>query len=231
MDPSLVAVPWTKIAAFARQHIHDLRNVVNSLELESSLLADSLPPEAASEDARESVRMIRAQITRLEELLRLTAGKFVLEPKPQPMAVGGDELLVCWREQAARIKPAPPAVEWGDPADGAGAALSLDLNEVLAALRELLENAVAFGTAGPCRAGVSRRDGRLVLELREPKAAPVDPADWGREPFSSSRRQRHGLGLWQADRAIAANGGTIERAWDAAAGELVTRVSFPAAAA
>ncbi len=229
MDPSLVSVPWTKIAAFARQHVHDLRNVVNSLELESSLLADSLPPEA-TEDASESVRMIRAQITRLEEQLRTIAGKFVLEPKPQPMSVAGDELLVCWREQSVKIKPAP-AVEWGDPADGAGTTLSLDLNEVLVALRELLENAVAFGTSGPCRASVSQRDGQLILELREPKPAPVDPAGWGLEPFSSSRRQRHGLGLWQAKRAIAANGGTMAQSWDAAPGELVTLVSFPTTAA
>ena len=226
MDPSLVSVPWTKIAAFARQHVHDLRNVVNSLELESSLLADSLPPDS-SEDASESVRMIRAQITRLEEQLRTIAGKFVSEPKPQPMSVVGDELLVCWREQSVKIKPDPPVVEWGDPAGGAGATLSLDLNEVLVALRELLENAVAFGTSGPCRAIVSQRDGQLILELREPKPAPVDPAGWGLEPFSSSRRQRHGLGLWQAKRAIAANGGTLSQSWDGAAGELVTLVSFP----
>ena len=199
MDPFSVAVPWPKIAAFARQHVHDLRNVVNSLELESSLLDDALPPEAP-EDARESVRMIRAQIRRLEEELRVVAGKFVLEPKPQPSPVAGDELFVCWREQAGKIKPVPPVVEWGASAAGAGGMLSIDLSEVLGALRELLENAAAFGTSGPCRATASIHGGLLSLELREPKAGPVNPAGWGTEPFSSSRRQRHGLGLWQAKR-------------------------------
>ena len=67
---------------------------------------------------------------------------------------------------------------------------------------------------------------RVAFELREPKSAPVDPSAWGRTPFVSTRRGAYGLGLWEADRLVRANGGEVTREV-LSDGKLVTKLTFP----
>ena len=67
----------------------------------------------------------------------------------------------------------------------------------------------------------------MRFTLSEPKRAPIDPAAWGRSPFVSTRPGRYGLGLWEADRMIAASGGKVHRRYDPSSNELVTELSFP----
>ena len=67
---------------------------------------------------------------------------------------------------------------------------------------------------------------QVAFELREPKSAPVDPSAWGRAPFVSTRRGAYGLGLWEADRLVRANGGEVSREV-LSDGKLVTKLTFP----
>jgi hypothetical protein len=72
-------------------------------------------------------------------------------------------------------------------------------------------------------------DRQIVFELREPKDAPLETADWGSAPFASMRHGHYGLGLWAAHRTIAANGGEVRRRFAPDAMELITTLLFPVA--
>lgn len=220
MDP---ASDWSlpPLAQFLRQHTHDVCNDLNGLDLEAALLAELVP----SGEARESVARIRGQIRRLAADLRGVTAKFA-EPQPVRARYAARELFLIWQDQLAALDPAP-AVQWSDlPGTGQ---VNVDATALAKVFRELLANAQAFGTGAPLLAAARMEDGKFFFDLREPKDAPVEFAGWGRAPFASTRRGHYGLGLWEAQRTIAANGGEVRRHFAQDSMELTTALLFPAA--
>ena len=212
---------WSHLAQFIRQHTHDVRNDLTSLDLEAALLAD-LSPDG---EAAEGVARIRAQIRRLAMDLRTLAAKFA-DPQPTRELFAARDLYHIWQDQVTALDPAP-TVQWSE-ALGAERG-KVDAVALAQVFRELLENARAFGTGAPLLAAARADDGQIVFELREPKDAPVETASWGRAPFASMRHGHYGLGLWAAQRVIAANGGEVQRRFAVETGELVTALAFPVA--
>ena len=212
---------WSHLAQFIRQHTHDVRNNLTSLDLEAALLAD-LAPQG---EPAEGVARIRAQIRALAEDMRALAAKFA-EPRPSLALYAARELFLIWQDQLAALEPAP-TVQWSD-------ALGMEQMNVDAAalanvFRELFANAQAFGTGAPLLGAARMEDRRIVFELREPKDASIETASWGRAPFASMRHGHYGLGLWEAQRTIAANGGEVQRRFAPDAMELITTLLFPVA--
>ena len=212
---------WPHLAKFIRHHTHDVRNSLNSLDLEASMIAELIPDG----EAGESARRIRAQIRRLAADLRALAARFA-EPRPSRSHCAAHELLLIWQDQLAALDPAP-AVQWGDTPSGAE--VNVDATALANVFRELLVNAHAFGNGAPLLATVRIEDGQVAFELHEPKDAPIETASWGRAPFASLRQGHYGLGLWEAQRTIAASGGEVQRRFSLDAMELITTLSFPAA--
>ncbi len=209
------------LAKFIRQHTHDVCNDLNGLDLEASLLAELAP----GGEAGESVARIHGQIRRLAADLRGLSSKFV-EPKPVRALYAARELFLIWQDQPAALDPAP-AVQWSDTLGAEQ--VNVDASALADVFRELLANAQAFGTGALLLAAARAENERIVFELREPKDAPVEPANWGRAPFDSMRHGHYGLGLWEAQRKIAASGGEVHRRFAQDAMELITTLLFPVA--
>jgi hypothetical protein len=221
MDP-VPDLNWPRLAAFIRQHAHDVRNHLNGLDLEAALLADLIAegdPEAGG-----SVTRLRAQLRRLATDLRTLSGKFA-DPHPSRAPIGARELWLIWQDQVASSPPGP-AVEWTEQIGPER--VDVDASVLAGVFRELLANAQAFGTGAPLRATVRAEGGRVIFELGEPKTAPLETENWGRVLFASTRRGGYGLGLWEVQRTVEANGGTVQRRYDPETRELTTRLSFPA---
>ena len=219
--PSVPDLSWSHLAQFIRQHTHDVRNGLNGLDLEASLLAEIVP----AGEAAESVTRIRAQIRGLAADLRTLAAKFA-DPQPTRAPYAARELFLIWQDQLTALNPAP-TVQWSE-ALGAEQ-VNVDAAALANVFRELLANAKAFGTGAPLRGAARVEDRHVVFELRELKDAPVETASWGSAPFASMRHGHYGLGLWEAQRTIAANDGEVQRRFAQDAMELITTLRFPVA--
>jgi signal transduction histidine kinase len=221
MDPA-PDLSLQKLALFIRQHTHDLRNELNGLELEATLLADIVP----GGEAAECVVRIRGQIRRVAADMHRLAAKFI-GPRPTRAHYAARDLFLIWQDQLAALDPAP-VVQWGE-APGTGQ-VNVDAAELAEVFRELLANAQRFGTGAPLSAAARVEDRQIVFELREPKDAPLETAGWGSAPFASIMRHGHyGLGLWDAQRTIVANGGEVQTRFAQETMELSTTLLFPIA--
>ena len=220
MDP-VPDLSLAQLTKFLRQHMHDVCNDLNGLDLETVLLTDFAP----ASEARESIARIRAQIRRLAADLRAVSAKFV-EPKPIRAPYAARELFLIWQDQLATIVP-EPTVRWSDALGTEQ--VNVDASALAVVFRELLANAQAFGTGEPLLATALMEDGHVAFDLREPKDTPLDPANWGGAPFASVRHGHYGLGLWAAQRTITANGGEVRRRFAQDAMELITTLVFPIA--
>jgi K+-sensing histidine kinase KdpD len=212
-------LPWSRVSAFVRQHTHDVRNHLNSLELEASLMTDLISdPEAV-----ECLGRIRAQIRTLAANLRALSGKFQ-EPKVMPGPIAASDLLEIWKEQWSAM-PERPQIEWKN--ELGNQTVTVDAGVVASIFTELLNNAKTFGTGETLVASAMPQGHQVVFELREPKREPVNTTGWGISPFASTRRQGYGLGLWEVERGVRANQGEIRRRYLPEDRALVTTLSFP----
>ena len=214
---SIPDVSWSRIAAFVRQHTHDLRNELNGLDLEAALLADIV----TDPEALESVGRMRTEIRKVAGDLRALSGKFA-DPRPSPIALPARELFLIWQDQLSGLEPGPES-EW--TSEFGDEQVHVDPGGIAQALREMLVNARAFGGGAKMAARGRTENGHVIFELHEPKETPVDCSRWGRTPFEATRRGGYGLGLCALLKAVEANGGTVT--WAFAPPELVTTLSFP----
>ncbi len=212
-------LPWSRVAAFVRQHTHDVRNHLNSLELEASLIADIV----TDPEALESLSRIRTQIRTLAADLRALSGKFQ-DPKVSTAPIAASDLFEIWKEQWSGMEERPQ-MEW--KSDLGDEMINVDASSVAAIFAELLRNAKAFGTGETLVASAKVDGSNVVFELHEPKRDAIDTETWGKSPLHSTRRHNFGLGLWEIDRAVQANGGRISRSFAPKNRSLVTSVAFP----
>lgn len=180
---------------------HDLRTPLASLRIR----AENMEPEEEREKLAATVEEMAAT---LEDILTLARTGRAREPlRPVDLAALADAVVEEFREMAAAaaFAPSPRAV------------LDVQPNLLRRALRNLIDNAVAYG--GGAAVAVEDRPGEI--ELRVEDDGPGIPA--GRlaevlEPFrrldSSRNRERGGagLGLAIANAVALAHGGRLELA-------------------
>lgn len=212
-------VSWPRLAAFVRQHTHDVRNGLNSLDLETAYLQELV----TDDEGRECVARVRQQVRAVAEQLR-TLSVFFQDPLPFSGPLPARELMLIWREQH-ELLPEPPAVEWVD--EIGDEQVDVDAGMMAMVFRELLANAQAFRDGQPATATVRREGAEVVYELHEPKSAPVNTEGWGRSIFTTTKRGGYGLGLWAVRRLVEANHATITQRHVAQDGGLHTRIALP----
>ena len=212
-------ISWVRLAAFLRQHTHDLRNGLNCLDLETALLQEIV----TDDEGRDAVTRMRRQVRQLAEELRRISTLFQ-DPQPFCAPLPAHELLLIWREQQEAL-PEPPAVEWIEEIDEEK--VKADPEMMAAIFRELLVNARSFRDGEPAVASVRREGREVVFELREPKGSSVDTAGWGHRLFSTTKRGGYGLGLWSIRRMVEANGATITQRHTTGDADLSTRIAMP----
>lgn len=211
-------IPWTRFAAFVRQHTHDVRNGLNCLDLESALLQELVVDgegRACVDRLRKQVRALGAQMRKLSNLFQ--------EPKAFLLPIAAHDLFLIWQEQPADF-PKPMEIQWRD--ELGAEMVNADAGLMAIVFRELLENAAAFSEGGAVTACARREGEEVIFELREPKTGGLDPAGWG-EPLATTRRGGYGLGLWLVRRLIAANQAHMVQSHLPGENALVTRIAFP----
>jgi signal transduction histidine kinase len=213
-------ISWPRLAGFVRQHTHDMRNHLNGLDLEAALLTELVDDE----EAKGSVNRLRQQIRDVSMELRALSSKFA-PPPADKYKMDVKDVFLIWQDQASTFKPRAQ-VEWREPTGPAR--IYVDLDALARSFRELLANAVAFGTGEKLRAEVDLQNGRVSFKLIEPKVESVDTFNWGYTPLSTTRRGGYGLGLWVLQQDVAASGGDVQRNYDPVAKTLTTVLSFPA---
>jgi signal transduction histidine kinase len=211
-------IPLTRLAAFLRQHTHDVRNALNSLELETALLQELV----RDAEGLACVDRIRSQVRTFGGQMRSLSALFQ-EPQPDAAPIAASELFLIWKDQQAGLKH-PLEVEWQGSLGAEK--VNVDTTMMSAVFRELLANAAAFGTGGKVTASAQREGGDVVFALREPKTAVLDTSRWG-EPLVTTRRGGYGLGLWSAQRLLTANRARITQQQTPGDLALVTRISVP----
>lgn len=216
--PDEMQIPLTRLAAFVRQNTHDVRNALNSLELEAALLQELI----ADAEGLACVDRIRRQVRALGGQMRSLSMIFQ-EPRPDAAPIAASELFLIWKDQRAGLKE-PLEVEWKDSLGAEK--VNVDTTMMSAVFRELLVNAAAFGIGGTLTASARREGGDAVFALREPKTAVLDTSRWG-EPLATTRRGGYGLGLWSAQCLLAANHSRITQQQAPGDMALVTSIAVP----
>ena len=217
MDPE-PDIPWARFAAFVRQHTHDVRNGLNSLDLETALLHEIV----AEGEGRDCVERLREQVRALGAQMRELSA-LIQDPRPISAPLAARDLFLIWKEQHA-AHTNPPEVQWVD--ELGAEQVNVDVGMMASVFRELLANAAAFSQGGTIMASARREGDEVIFELREPKTGAVDPSAWG-EALVTTRRGGYGLGLWSARRLLAANLARIVQRHVPNEGALVTRIFLP----
>ena len=221
-----LSVPWSSAERFVGLFTHDIRNGLNAVELQLTLLGEISDDPGVKEEVKR-VRASVAGITRQLHAVRIVTAA----PTPHLLPYPAADFVEDFRERFERQHPADPArihweIELGDRS------LSIDPELSMAALLELLNNSLLFATDNS-RIAVrieDRADG-MTLTIRQPAGtAPASsPQDWGKTPWSSSRRNGYGLGAFQARRTIETQKGTLHFAYSEEDQSVVTTVVLPAA--
>lgn len=224
---------------------HEIRNPLNSLNLNMQMLEEDLAaPQAASgqipgpvsgqsSSQRKLLAITRSEIARLERLV----SDFLSYARPRPLrlrTVAAADLLERARAVVAGEFALRGAIfEVAD--ESPGTAVRVDDEQLQQLLINLLQNALAAseGTGRPPRVVLrSRREGpRVVLEVEDNGAGvPEEARPRIFELFFSTRKGGSGLGLAIAERVVRAHGG--ELSFDSEVGKgSIFRVALPFAVA
>ena len=233
------AVSWDRVDRFLGQFTHDVRNGLNALELQLTLLGE-ISQEA---DVREEVRGLRTNVAAIgRDLQAVRAATAPVLPQRVPYGVA--DLLEDLRPRLHRrhAKPAE-ALDWQVSPELAEATVETDPELLFDALGRVFDNAVCFRATPSAPLGfraarAADGEGNPMLRLtfiEEEKTAPAltDLSAWGDQPFLSTRRGAHayGLGLFRARRIAEAHDGDLHAHYDAAARRLEVSLDLPLPAA
>jgi signal transduction histidine kinase len=191
---------------------HEIRNPLNSLNLNMQMLEEDLPAGGAGEAGRRLLGVTRAEIARLERLV----SEFLAYARPRPLRlaeVAAVDLLIGARDVlAAQIAQRGIAVRLVDESEEA--LVRVDEEQIRQLLLNLLQNAIhaveGTGRRPDVLLLVRRAGSRVELEVHD-NGRGIPPADRARvfEAFWSTRKGGTGLGLAIAERIARAHGGTL----------------------
>ena len=221
-----IAVPFERVAGLVRHLTHDIRNGLNTLDLQASFLQELVTdPEASPE-----VKRIRAMISTTAKTLQSFSATFWLA-EIHPVTYAAKIFVEDFRSRLATVLPEQAGeITWTETLGEES--IGVDIELIFRAFSEFFKNACQFREKGrPVSAHIFAEDGCFILELKEGKSSvPSPPDSWGREPLVSTRRGGFGMGLFYARRILAAHQGSVDIVFDPAAELLTTRVSLPLAA-
>lgn len=217
MDEPLVT--WNRVAAFVRKHLHDVRNDLNSVDLEASLLSDMVPDGEAKTSVEHIQRQLRASALNLRQL-----STCFQKYDPYPASIAASSLLQIWQEKHEAMKGAPN-VEWQD--QSGEVKVKVDIQMMASVFLELLKNAATHSKHAPITISVQKQGDLVRFEMRETKESPVDTTEWGK-PFYSTERNTYGLGLWTVYNMVQVNEGEFQQQYIPAEKVLTSTITLPA---
>jgi len=224
-DSESLQIPFSRIATFVRQVTHDVRNNLNSMDLQAAYVNELVKdPEAVAE-----VRRIRDLIQTSARHLQALSTNF--QTASLNLVTYNAKILVeDLRDRLSKTFPTESQkITWKVNLDEES--LEVDVEAFFGALTELFRNAIQFGGAGAAiSVEVENENGYFALQILEAKPAPATPPEtWGMEPFVSTRRSGYGLGLFRTRRTLSLHHGGLTIFYDSKRAVLVSRVLLPLA--
>ena len=228
-NPTGPNVPLPRIAGFVRQVTHDVRNGLNSMDLQAAYLNELITdPEAIDE-----LRRLRGLIqTTARQLQTLSSNFWTSAPNLVTYSAKilvedlRDRLKKTFADSADKLAKIVWEVNVDDEL------VSVDIEMLFGAITRLFENALHFvEPGGQITAHAQVAGGRFILELTETKTLPPagDPEAWGDDPFISTKRGGYGLGIFRAKSLLSVQGGELQISYDSGRNLLLNRVSLPLA--
>ncbi|HEU0207850.1 MAG TPA: hypothetical protein VFQ78_02625 [Candidatus Udaeobacter sp.] len=216
-------VPWNDVVHFVRQLSHDLRNHLNAIELQSTLLAEL----ASNGELKGEVQRLREMTYEMSVALQKLTGA-TGDIYPKMMSYRAADFVDDVREKIEAERPKENgAIEWSVKLDDE--TLQIDPQLLQTAFLEVFNNAFHHERApGNLKAFAWIEGDRFVFELSEPKkdfAALTE--NWGREPLMKVGRGHYGLGLHRVRAIVEAHRGQLQARYITASSSLCTSITLP----
>jgi len=205
------------IGTLASGLAHEIRNPLNSLNLNMQLLEEELgyrgPAAGAAPGGGRLLSITRSEINRLERLVT----DFLAYAKPRPLEV--EEMPAMWLLEHLRERRAVEGQRRGVTLEtedrSGGARVRVDAGQMTQLLLNVAQNALAAmeesGRPPLLRLLAYRHGPEVVLELVD-NGVGIAPEDQARvfDLFYSTRKGGTGLGLAIVERIAKAHGGRVE---------------------
>lgn len=220
------------IGTLASGLAHEIRNPLNSLNLNMQMLEEEIDERGPAPPDKRLLSITRSEISRLERLVT----DFLAYAKPRPLEL--EEIPVAALLErvpevlAGEIQKRGARVEVEDRS--AGASARVDRGQMTQLLLNLAQNSLAAaeeaGRRPVLRLTASRQGGSVLLEVEDNGAGiPLDEQGKVFDLFYSTKKGGTGLGLAIVDRIARAHGGQARVRSTPGEGTAVT-VEIPAAA-
>lgn len=216
-------IPFQRVSQLVRQVTHDVRNGLNVVDLQATLLSEIV----ADAETRSEVMRLRGMIGNVTKMLETLSSEFQgLSLAPIACEAGPfveDAKSRFDKEHADRMHLVGWTEEVGD------AWIEIDMEAVLQSLGEMLNNAFVFGIPESrieFTATVAQDAVRFSVHEQRPEE-PQHLEKWGREPFLNVRSGGYGLGLFRVRLIAEQHGGELRHTYDASRGRLTTTLSIP----
>jgi signal transduction histidine kinase len=225
MPDDSLTVRWNDVVRFVRQLSHDLRNQLNAIELQTTLVSELVQ----NEELKGEVKRLRGMISGLTTTLHDISSKLNV-PTPDRMVYRAADFMEDLRKRVGQQFPQENlAIIWKIDLNDEG--IEIDPQLLLEAFLELVRNAFQHGPAkGEIAASAKIETGRFLFTMIEPKERfELSTENWGREPLRYIGRGDYGLGLNRARRIVEAHDGKLQAQYEQERKALVTTIVLPLA--
>jgi len=195
------------LGTFAAGLAHEIRNPLNSIALQLSVLERRMARMGADQNTNELTGIIREEVSRLDAL----AGDFLQFSRADRVQRGLADLPSVVDQVVRLLEPesAAAGVRLVHEPSPAMPSLPMDVEKIKQVLINLLRNAVeAMPEGGQVTLRVEPREGAVVLSVRDSGPGLPDGIDVF-QLFVTTKAKGTGLGLSIARQIILQHGGTI----------------------
>ena len=218
-----LSIPWSDAVRFIRQLIHDLRNHLNAIELQSAYISEL----DGTENLKAEIKRLREMISRLTLALRKLSRKLG-DVKSDLISYPASDFVEDLRKKIAQEFPNNSGdITW--KIEERNAVLNIAPELLQEAFIELFANAFQHDRGeGALVAKVTVDRNQFIFTLHEPKERfELSTVNWGREPLRNISHGHYGLGLNRVRIIIEAHGGEMHAQYDPKSATLATTLTLP----
>jgi len=219
----LLSIPWSDAVRFIRQLIHDLRNHLNAIELQSAYVSEL----EGTENLKAEVKRLREMISGLTLALQKLSRKLG-DVKPDLISYPASDFVEDLRKKIAQEFPNnSDDITW--KIEASDAVLNIAPELLQEAFIELFANAFRHDRGkGAFVAKVTVDRKQFIFTLQEPKERfELSTANWGREPLRKISHGHYSLGLNRVRTIVEAQGGKAHAKYDPKSATLATTLTLP----